>query len=362
MDTQTPSNNALNNALNCIKPEIRALAGYTAPPQGIVVAKLNQNENPYDIPERWKTAILEKMQQIQWPRYPQYSPSSLRQRLAQKFNVDENQILLGHGSNQLLYLIGSSVLVPGDEVVIPPPTFSLFELMIRINQGKIVKVDKKPDFSLNMDAMIRACRTAKLALLCSPDNPTGAVIPLEQLKTLLDNTSGLILWDEAYAEFGGESALELLPKYPRLIISRTFSKAFGLAGLRLGYLIGHPVMMRELQKANIPYNVNLFTLLTANYMLENQDWMAHHVEKISREREKLFDRMQKIPHIKPYPSAANFILFQVPDKNRTFESLKAQGILIRDVGSKPPLDQCLRVSIGTPEENDIFLEALRKLE
>ncbi|MBN1781707.1 histidinol-phosphate transaminase [bacterium] len=362
MDMPTPSDSALTDALNCIKPEIRSLTGYTAPPQGSVVAKLNQNENPYDIPAAWKAEIFQRMQETEWPRYPQYSPESLRNRLARRFNVRENQILLGHGSNQLLYLIGSSVILPGDRVVMSPPTFSLFDLVMRIYQANLEVIPKLPDFSLNMEAIINAAGNAKLTFLCSPDNPTGTSIPLSRLREILDNASGLVLWDEAYAEFGGESAVSLLGTYPNLIVSRTFSKAFGLAGLRVGYFIGHPEIIRELQKANIPYNVNLFSLLTCNYMLDHAEWMDTHVGKIIRERQKLFDRMYKIPHITPYPSEANFILFQVNDKNKVFGELKSRGILVRDVGSAPPLDRCLRVTVGTPEENDIFINALESIQ
>jgi len=361
MDTRMRSNNVLSKALQCIKPEILALAGYTAPPQGTVVAKLNQNENPYDLPEEWKMAIFKQMQQIKWPLYPEYNPGSLKNRLARRFDINENQILLGHGSNQLLYLIGTSVINPGDRVIITPPTFSLFDLAIRISQGNIVNIAKQSNFSLDMDTLVPAVKTAKLILLCSPDNPTGTVIALDQLIEILKKSSGLVLWDEAYVEFGGKSALNLLNAYPNLIISRTFSKAFGMAGLRLGYLIAHPDIIRELQKANIPYNVNLFTLMTANYLLDHQEWMESHVKKIIRDRKKLFDQMQKIPQIKPYHSEANFILFETADKHKTFEALKSRGILIRDVGNKPPLDHCLRVTVGTPDENKAFLEAIRNI-
>ncbi len=361
MDTPMPSNSALTDALKCIKPEIRALAGYTAPPQGKVIAKLNQNENAYDIPAEWKNAVCDAMKQLEWPRYPQYSPQSLREKLGERLHVEPDQILLGHGSNQLLYLLGTALLSPGSRVVIPPPTFSLFELAMKLSQSEVVLIPKNDDFSLNMEAVIPAVRSARLTLLCSPDNPTGAVIPGAALKEILENTPGIVLWDEAYIEFGGQDAVDLLDKYPNLIVSRTFSKAFGLAGLRLGYLVGHPAMIRELQKANIPYNVNLFTLTLANYMLDHTDWMDRHVQKIISDRQNLFDQMKKIEHIKPYPSEGNFILFQVRDKKSVFTQLKERGILIRDVGSQPPLDHCLRVTVGTPEENGVFLEALKQL-
>ena len=360
MDMPMPSDSALANALNNIKPEIRNLKGYTAPPQGKVVAKLNQNENPYDIPREWKSAIFQEMLQLEWPRYPQYSPASIRQRLATRFDVSADQILLGHGSNQLLYLMGASVIIPGDGVIISPPTFSLFELAMRVYQARIVTIPKI-EFSLDMDRILKAAGSARLILLCSPDNPTGAAIPPDLLKTILDRTDGLVLWDEAYVEFGGETALPLLSQYPNLVISRTLSKAFGLAGLRFGYIIAHPAVVRELQKANIPYNVNIFTLTVANTLLDHSEWMDEQVRKITGERQKLFDGMLKIPQIKPYESEANFILFEVADKRQVFEALKSQGILVRDVGSSPPLDRCLRVTVGTPEENDIFLQAIEKI-
>jgi histidinol-phosphate aminotransferase len=360
MDTPMLSDSALANALNNIKPEIRNLNGYTAPPQGKVIAKLNQNENPYDIPPEWKSAIFQEIQQLEWPRYPQYSPESIRQRLAARFNVSADQILLGHGSNQLLYLMGSSVITPGDQVIISTPTFSLFELVMRIYQARVVNIPKI-EFGLDMERILEAARSARLTLLCSPDNPTGAAVPLEQLRAILEQTDGLVLWDEAYVEFGGDTALPLLGQYPNLLISRTFSKAFGLAGLRFGYIIAHPALLRELQKANIPYNVNSFTLTVVNTLLDHSEWMDEQVRKITSERQKLFDGMRKIPQIKPYNSEANFILFEVSDKRHVFEALKSQGILVRDVGSSPPLDHCLRVTVGTPEENAVFLKAMEKI-
>jgi histidinol-phosphate aminotransferase len=360
MDTPMPSDNALASALNNIKPEIRSLKGYTAPLQGKVVAKLNQNENPYDILPELKSAIFQELQRLEWPRYPQYSPASIRQRLAARFDVTPDQILLGHGSNQLLYLMGSSVITPGDRVIISPPTFSLFELVMRIYQAHVVNI-QKIEFGLDMERILEAAPSARLILLCSPDNPTGAAVPLGQLKAILDRTVGLVLWDEAYVEFGGETALPLLGRYPNLVISRTFSKAFGLAGLRFGYMIAHPALAGELQKANIPYNVNSFTLTAVNTLLDHSDRMDEQVRKIIQERQKLFDGMRKITQIKPYKSEANFILFEVSDKRQVFETLKSQGILVRDAGNSPPLDRCLRVTIGTPEENNIFLQAMEKI-
>jgi histidinol-phosphate aminotransferase len=347
--------------LSLIKPEIRRIAGYVAPPQGQFRAKLNQNENPYDIPPGVKQDILAKMQSVEWTRYPDYNPLSVRAALAKRLALRPEQILLAGGSNVLLYMIGLAVVSPGDSVVLTPPTFGLFELIGQFYKARMVPVDQKPGFGYDMDRLVASARKAKVTLLCSPNNPVGNTVPLETLEALLKAAKGLVLWDEAYTEFCGQSALPLLEKYPHLIILRTFSKAFGLAGLRLGYLMGRPELIAEFSKVNIPYNVNLFSEITALHLLNDSSWYEEGVRQIVRERDNLFNRLTAFGRITAYPSEANFILIRVPDGRRVFESLKTRGVLLRMVNGHPLLKDCLRVTVGTPEENRIFLEALHEV-
>jgi len=350
----------IESALRAIRPEIRRLEGYKAPPQGQLRAKLNQNENPYDIPEEWKKNVFEDMRNLEWTRYPAYNPPPLREALAKRFGIATEQILVGGGSNQLLYMIGMAVIGPGDGVLVTPPSFGLFELIGRIFKGKIIASDLNPDFSVNDERMVRCARQSKLAFICSPNNPTGNTMRLDLLESMLNETTGLILWDEAYAEFCGKTALPLLDRYPNLLVLRTFSKAFGLAGLRIGYLMGHASLIAEFSKVNIPYNVNLFSALVARRMLDENRWMEKRVEEIVRERDRLYRRLKTIPEIETFPSEANFILIRFPDSGAMFEKLREKGVLLRAVDGHPLLKNCLRATVGTPEENRIFIEVLKE--
>lgn len=360
MPTQS-SSDLIEKARNNIKPEIRALKGYAAPPQGKVIAKLNQNENPFDIPAEWKEDILKQMADLNWGRYPDNQPARLREKLATRHGVQPDQIILGHGSNQLLYALCTAVLSPNDRVLTAPPTFSLVELAARLFQVNSVRVQKNADLSIPEDTFLAESATSKLIFLCSPDNPTGLTIKPDFLKAVLENTTGLLLWDEAYAEFCDWTAVSMLSDYPNLIVSRTFSKAFGLAGLRIGYLIVHPEIAGELNKANIPYNLDLFSVLVAERLLDEEAWMKKQVALLVDERERLFDSMRQLPGVTPFPSEANFITFEVTGAKMMLKRLQEKGVLIRDMTSYPLLESSLRVTVGTPEENNIFLETLSDL-
>jgi histidinol-phosphate aminotransferase len=362
MAMRTPSENvSAERFVEKIKPEVRALGGYPAPPQGGLIAKLNQNENPYDLPEEIKAEILDSMRTREWTRYPIFDPPDLRERLAARFGLGADQFVIGNGSNQLLYLLGSAIVSPGDKVVITPPTFSLFDLVARISHGTVVAVHQKPDFLLDEDGVFSAVSEAKLTFLCSPNNPTGRAVPIAFLEKALKSTDGLIVWDEAYGEFWGETAVPLLERYPNLLILKTFSKAFGLAGLRIGYLIGDPMLIVELKKVNIPFNINLMSYIVAMKLLDYPEWIAVQVEKIREERDRLTSALKNVPGITVYPSAANFLLFRSGDSMSVFNGLKALGVLVRPVEAHPLLKNCLRVTVGTPDENEAFLDALKKV-
>ncbi|MDM7924691.1 MAG: histidinol-phosphate transaminase [bacterium] len=348
----------VEKALGNIRPLVRSLKGYPAPPQGEMIAKLNQNENPYDVPAEWKDEILESMRSLEWTRYPVYDPPELRERLAARLGVDPDRILLGNGSNQILFLLGTALLSPGDRVVIAPPTFSLFETSARIAHGSVVPVDQNPDFSVDGPKILAAAESARLTFLCSPDNPTGHTVPLEFLEQVCGRTPGLVAWDEAYGEFWGETAVPLIDRHPNLVILKTFSKALGLAGLRIGYLIGHPSVVAELKKVNIPFNVNLMSNLTALKLLDRPEWIEEQAARIVSDRNRLSEALRAVPGITPFPSAANFILMRTPDGEAVFNGLRAEGILVRPVEAHPLLKNCLRVTVGKPDENEAFLAAL----
>lgn len=362
MATQTQSNKeSVEAVLKQLKPEILNMSGYTAPPQGHVVAKLNQNENPYDLPAALKEEIFNELKELEWSRYPAYDPPGVAQRLAERFHLTPEQIVLGNGSNQLLFTLVNAVISKGETVLIAPPSFSLFELVAELNQADIIQVLRKPDLSYDSAGMIEAVSKAKLTLISSPCNPTGLCMDRSLLKELLENTKGFILWDEAYGEFTRESAMDLLKDYPNLLVMRTFSKAMALAGFRIGYLMGNSRIIQQIRKVNLPYNLNLMSSILACKMLDHMDWVEDCAQKIITDRNRMFEQLNAIPGLHAYPSEANFILFRAPDGPDLLKRLQEKGVLVRNMGYYPMLENCLRVNIGTPEENKIFIETVKDI-
>jgi histidinol-phosphate aminotransferase len=347
---------------NYFKRAVVQLAGYAAPPQEVMRAKLNQNESPYDLPDSFKRDVLEEAQSLSWNRYPFNDSPELRTALAKWHNVQAEQVLLGNGSNQLLQTLLSAVIEPGEKVLYFPPTFGLFELFTTIYGGSQLTVMQAPENAFDLQPAISIIKqeAPKLILLCSPNNPTGYEYSLAQVEAICEVAPGLVFLDEAYGEFSEQSGLPLLSRYPQLIISRTFSKAFSMAGLRLGYFLSSLRNIEQLRKANLPYNVNLLTERIALRLLADLTLMEKQTGVIKKERDWLFSEMSRIPDITIYPSAANFILFRCQDGKSVFRSLKEQGILVRDVSGYPLLNNHLRVSVGLHQENEWFLQALRK--
>jgi histidinol-phosphate aminotransferase len=198
-------------------------------------------------------------------------------------------------------------------------------------------------------------------VICSPNNPTGNLLEEDALKHILETTNGLVFLDEAYHEFSGQTALKILPAYPNLIVLRTFSKAMSMAGLRFGYLMAHPEIAREIHKAKLPYNVNVFTLTAAELVLERPGLLRDAIQTLVAERQRMIEEVRKRPGVEAFNSCANFFMIRTPKSAREiYDALYAQGVLVRDVSSYPMLDRILRVSAGKPEENDRFLSALDK--
>jgi len=362
MPTPTPSGSVSVDALlNQFKPEVRKQAGYSAPPQIKVRAKLNQNENPFDLPVSWKDHVLHEIRSLDWSRYPLYEPPELRARLADRFDLNADQILLGNGSNQLLYTVANALIRPGDSVVITPPSFSLFDLVAEINGGILNPVMQKADFTYDTGPLLKACAGARLSMFCSPNNPTGRSMDPDLLKDILGVSPGFVLFDEAYGEFNHTTAAPLISEHPNLLVMRTFSKAFGLAGFRIGYLMAHPAVAEEIRKVNLPYNLNLFSILIGLRILESGEWVNMHVDEIIAQRDRLFERMKKIRGVTPFPSEANFISFRVPDGPRVLNRLQDLGILVRNMGYYPLMENCLRVTVGSADENDMFIEAITRV-
>ncbi len=351
-----------NSPLRGIKRQVLEVPAYTLRAYEAEV-KLNQNENPYDFPADLKDETFRRYRQRQWSRYPDFVPESLRSRLAEFAGWQKDGVLVGNGSNELLQATLMTLVRDRTPVVIPAPTFTVYGLVSRILGARVISVPLNADMSYNVDELIAKSLEvrAKLLIISTPNNPTGTLLDEEGLERILGRFSGYVLLDEAYFEFCGRTGLKYLGTCARLIITRTFSKAMGMAGLRIGYLMAHPELVGQISKAKLPYNINQFSLTAAEVALDNAGRFRPAIESVLAERERLGALLRCIPGVRVFPTAANFFLFEVSAPSRfIFDDLYRQSVLIRDVSSYPMLSKCLRVTVGTREENDRFLAALRE--
>ncbi len=350
-----------NPALRGIKEQVLKVPAYTLRAYEAEV-KLNQNENPYDFPDDLKEETFRRYRERKWSRYPDFVPDALRAKLSDFVGWRKEGVLIGNGSNELLLATLMVIVKSQTPVIIPSPTFTVYGLVSQILGAKVVPVSMNPDMGYNVDELLmRAHETgARLLIICTPNNPTGSMLELTDLERILKEFHGHVLLDEAYYEFCGRTGLGYLADNPRLIITRTFSKAMGMAGLRIGYLMAHPDLATQIAKAKLPYNVNQFSLTAAGVALDNIERFQPAIGAILRERERLSRELSHLPGIKVFPTGANFILFELPCPPRmVFEDLYRENVLVRDVSSYPMLSRCLRVTVGTPEENGRFLAVLR---
>ncbi|MEW5974481.1 MAG: histidinol-phosphate transaminase [Acidobacteriota bacterium] len=351
----------MNDYLSKIKPAVCQASAYTLSHFQAPV-KINQNENPYDLPDVIKRAIVESVEKMSWCRYPAFVPSRLIGKLAAFSGWKEEGILVGNGSNELIQALLMVTAEPGKRVVISEPTFTLYRLMSTILGAEPVSVLMTQGLQFDVPSLLEASRTADVTILCRPNNPTGSMLEETALRKILSAASGLVVVDEAYHEFSGTSAVPLLAEFSNLVVLRTFSKAMSMAGLRVGYLMTAPELAGEIGKAKLPYNLNIFSMAAAEAAVEHAHLLRPVIQELVQERERILCEMKDIAAVKPYPSHANFVAFRTPlDANVVFESLYGEGILIRDVSRYPMLDKTLRVSVGTPDENNRFLTSLRNL-
>lgn len=348
-----------------IKPSVREQPAYTlAAPQAR--RKLNQNESPFDFPPELKRQVLEQASGRAWQRYPEFAPPDLLARLAAHYGWLADGVLVGNGSNELIQSTLAVTLSAGDAVVAPSPTFSLYRLLTAVLGGRYVPVPLRDGYVFDVDALIDTARrvAAKVIVLNSPNNPTGSALPEGAVERILSATTALVVADEAYQDFGGPSAVGLLPRSSRLVVLRTFSKALGLAGLRFGLALAHPAVAREIAKGKLPYNVNVVTLAAARTALEHAPMLAARTREVIAIRDRFVARLAAVPGLTVYPTAANFVLMRCsrpPAKDLFRRLLDDYGILVRDVSDSPQLAECLRISIGTSEDMDAVIHALEEI-
>jgi histidinol-phosphate aminotransferase len=311
--------------------------------------KLNQNESPYDFP--FKDEALRRIADRAWNIYPDFESKALRTALAKAYDLDAEEILVGNGSNELLAAAMGAFVGPGTPVVFARPTFALYEKLVTIAGGLPVPVDLDPATGLlPLDEMVSILTNLRdaVVIVCSPNNPTGGVLPARGIDQLLA-TGATVLFDRAYGDFALDS---LPPLHDRLVTFSTFSKAWGLAALRVGWLTSTAATCREIRKVKLPYSLNVVSETIAAIALEHRDVRDANVATTIAERERLLAAMRNVASITVYPTAANFIAFRT---RATFDDFLERGILVRKY------KDFLRVSVGSPEQNDRFLAALKDL-
>lgn len=344
-----------------VREDILRLAAYHVPDPGGMV-KLDAMENPYPLPEGLRALVAGLAREASLNRYPDPSASRLRERLRSVMAIPAGrEVLVGNGSDEIIQMICLALARPGATVMSVEPTFVMFRMIAAYAGMGYAAVPLAEGFSLDPDAMITAMerRRPAVVFLAYPNNPTGNLFDAAAVAAVIARAPGLVVVDEAYHAFAGRTFMDRLDRHPNLLVMRTLSK-LGLAGLRLGLLAGAPEWLAEFDKLRLPYNVNTLSQLLAERILAEPEALLAQAEAIRDERGGLFRALAGLPGVEPYPSDANFILFRVAQADRVFAGLKARGVLIKNLnGSHPRLADCLRVTVGTPAENGVFLDALR---
>lgn len=349
-----------------IRAEVRDLKPYHAN-QIACKYKMDANESPFDITVEFKSRLSEII--LNTPElnlYPDTDSTLLRKALSEKWNVSDNMIMVGNGSDQVIQVLINTFVGKGDKVLFPVPSFSMYSITTKIAGGTPVSfiLKEENNFKYDVKEILDTAEKErpKIIFLCTPNNPTGNVLELSEIEEIVKKSpNSIIAVDEAYAEFGGVSAVSLINKYKNLIILRTFSKALGLAGVRCGYSISNRDLTEYLNKVRPPYNLNSFTQKAALLCLENSTIIDNNIEYIKSERNHIYDRLLEIPYINPFNSSANFLLIKCTDIDCTFNSLLKDGILVRSFKGAIEIENCIRVTIGNSEQNEAFLKSIKNI-
>ena len=326
-------------------------------------AYLSANENPSDVAAEIRQEVKRELNKVQFNRYPDPLANELRDMIAEANGLDRDQVLMGNGGDELLFNIALCWGGPGRKFLNMPPTFSVYENNAQLTNTEVVNIPRRDDYSIDEEAVLARVAEGDIdyVIVTSPNNPTGDLASDAFVLKLLDATDALVLVDEAYFEFSRGTMRPYLAQHKNLLILRTFSKAFSLAGVRMGYLLGNAEVIREFLKVRQPYSVDSVSQAIARVVYRNRAKFEHGIMQIIDERTRVYQALCEIDGVTAYPSHANYILFHVEGADVVWQKLYDQGILVRDFSHAPLMEMCLRVSIGSPEENDRFLNALREI-
>ncbi len=351
-----------------VRPDLADLEPYGAPQLDVPV-RLNTNETAEPPPPGYLTAVADRITRLELNRYPDRPHTRLRELLGRRVDLPVGQVWAANGSNEVLSQLLQAYGGPGRRLATVRPGYSMYPVLARVTMTEVVEVDLDDEFAWS-DGTVDALATTEpdIVVLGNPNNPTGMPVDISRIRALHDAVpDALVVVDEAYVEFAADgsgeavSAVGLLDELPRLVISRTFSKAFRLAGLRLGYLYGPAWVIDDIRRVRLPYHLDAIKQVAAEVALEQEVAFLEHRERVAAERDRVRDRLEALDGVHVWPSTANFLLFRVAHARTVFDGLLAQGVLVRDFSTKPRLEGCLRVTIGTRAENDAFLDALARI-
>jgi len=347
-----------------LNPALRNISTYKVEGGQQAEIKLNQNESPFDVPMWLKEQIIGDFVKEPWNRYPDILPYRGMQAYADFLGISPDSVMMSNGSNEMLYTIFLACLGPGRKVLIPEPSFSLYEKIALLLQSRIVRVPMRPNLDFDTDAILRTAHdeAVDVIVISSPNNPTSQSLTFDDVRLIVESSDALVLVDEAYIEFSREhSILELIDELPNLVVLRTMSKALSLAGIRIGFAVANPLLMAELAKPKIPFASSRLAEITLIQVLANYSLVTDAVSYILHERDKLYAELLAIDGVEPFLSDTNFLIIRVSDAGAVFQSLRHEGILVRNVSGYPLMENCLRFNVGLVAENQRIIEKLRSL-
>ncbi|MEK9629866.1 MAG: histidinol-phosphate transaminase [Nitrospinota bacterium] len=346
--------------IDLVSDKVKSLKAYQVETvaEGI---KLHANENPYPPSPELSKKIQDRLGKLDLNRYPDPDSKTLKEAISHRIDVPENQIVIGNGSDELIQCLMQVFCDEGDVVAFPEPTFAMYAIMAKGMGLKIqtFPLNNKWDFEAGPIIEKLTTNQARIIFISYPNNPTGNCFSRKEIQELIENFKGIVVLDEAYFDFSDLTFLNQMQEHNNLVILRSLSK-IGLAGLRVGYGVFPPMLANEINKVRLPYNSNSISQIAATELLNNFSLVQKQIDSIKEERVRVTEELSKIESIKSFPSDANFILFQVSENGeKVFRNLMDNGILVRYLGTHPMLKNCLRVTIGTREENDQFLDRLK---
>ena len=329
--------------------------------------KLNANENPYGLPEEIIEEILRKTKNLEYSRYPNANSVKLSEIVSSFWSLTRDNIVIGNGSDELIDYLIKAFSEKGRRIITTAPSFAMYKIYSIINGSNFVQIPlSQSNFSLNEDKVLEEAKKedSSIVFIAYPNAPTGNYFAEDKIIKIIEESGCLVVVDEAYYEFGEKTFVPLISQYDNLVILRTFSKAYSLASLRVGYLLSNPEIINEVRKVKSPFNVNTFSQLAAQAVFENKEILKDSIEKIIKERERLINRINELPSFKAHPSRTNFVLVEVGSKENTdlvYNNLLKQGILVQTV-SDPAFSTSryfLRITVGNKKENEILIKGLK---